>query len=601
MIRRVLGGTVAASLSLVALAPAAPAQASGRQIGGHAATLAQSAADLGSYYPLGPTRILDTRTGTRGFRKPVAPNSSIALQVAGKYGVPTAQVTAVVLNVTAVQGTRSSYVTVYPDGLSRPVAANLRFTAGEVITNLVTVPVGPDGKVRFYNHAGSVNLVANLAGYYSRWPGGALLNLVGPARVLDTRNGTGVRSGKVGPGKSITLKVTGKNGVPAARVRAVALTVTAMDATRASYVTVWPSGTKRPLAWNLNFTTAGAFSNLVIVPVSAAGTVSFYNHTGSVNLAADLAGYYTSAAEPPDVLSSSSYGLSQPTGTAFDGTHMWITNGAGSVTEVNASDGSLIRTLSGSHYGFDIPLAITFDGAHLWIANFGLAPGAGSVTEVNASDGSWVRTLSGGTYRFNRPDAIEFDGAHLWIANQDGNSVTEVNASDGSLVRVLSGGGYGINGPHGIAYHGAHLWITNNADSVTEVNASDGSLVRVISGATYHFNCPTGIAFDGAHLWITNLCDDSVTEVNASDGSWVRTLSGGSYAFNEPDAIVFDGTHLWIENYIGGTVTELNASDGSWVRTVSGGTYTPTAGLAFDGTRMWIADYGHNLVIVMPV
>jgi len=76
-------------------------------------------------------------------------------------------VTAVVLNVTATGPTASSFVTVYPDGGTRPVTSDLNFTAGETIPNLVVVPVGADGKVDFYNDAGSVNLIADLSGYYT--------------------------------------------------------------------------------------------------------------------------------------------------------------------------------------------------------------------------------------------------------------------------------------------------------------------------------------------------------------------------------------------------------------------------------------------------
>jgi hypothetical protein len=558
MINRVLGGFLATSLSLLAFAQGVPAHASDNHAGEQA-----SATDLGGYFPVGPERILDTRHGTGGFRRPVGPHSSIALRVVGRNGVPAAGVTAVVVDVTAVKGTRASYVTVYPDGLARPADPSLEFAARRVVTKLVTVPVGPDGRVRFYNHAGQVNVVADLAGYYSSWPGGSLLNPVRASRMLDTRDGTGVRKGKVGPGKSITVQVTGKDGVPAAGVSAVALKVTAVNATGASYLTVWPGRTRRPVAWNLTFTTGGRSSDAVIVPVSATGTVSLYNHAGRVNLIADLTGYYTSAVGRTDVLSGGSYGFSEPSGMAFDGAHMWITNGAGSVTEVNTSDGSLVRTLSGGHYGFDIPWGITFDGTHLWIANYSLTPGGGSVTEVNASDGSWIRTLSGSSYAFNQPDAIASDGTHVWIANEFGNSVTEVNASDGSLVRVLSGGSYSIDSPHSFAFDGTHMWITNNNDTVTEVNASDGSLVRTLSPGAGVFNAPMAIAFGSGHLWIANY----------------PGTSGIGYAPVN-------------------AVTELNAADGTVVRTISGGFFTPLGGLAFDGTHLWISDYGHNSVIV---
>ncbi len=43
-------------------------------------------------------------------------------------------------------------------------------------------------------------------------------------------------------------------------------------------------------------------------------------------------------------------------GIAFDGSHLWITNdGGNSVTEVVASDGSLVRTSGGGYYRFSGP------------------------------------------------------------------------------------------------------------------------------------------------------------------------------------------------------------------------------------------------------
>src|SRR6266851_163782 len=117
--------------------------------------------------PAGPVRVMDTRNGTGGITGPVGAGQTVSLQVIGKNGVPASGVTAVVLNVTATQGTASSYVTVFPDGTARPVTSNLSFTAGETIPNLVVVPVGADGKVDFYNSAGTVQLIADLSGYYT--------------------------------------------------------------------------------------------------------------------------------------------------------------------------------------------------------------------------------------------------------------------------------------------------------------------------------------------------------------------------------------------------------------------------------------------------
>jgi len=240
------------------------------------------------YTPVSPVRVLDTRNGT-GHSGALGANASFSLQVTGSNGVPSGA-TAVVLNVTATGPTASSFVTVWPDLTTRPTASNLNFTAGETIPNLVVVPVGSNGKVDFYNHTGSVNLVADLAGYYSTG-GGSSFVPAGPLRVLDTRNGTGGFTTPVGANSTIFLPVTGTDGVPS-DATAVVLNVTATGPTASSFVTVYPEQPTRPTASNLNFTAGETIANQVVVPV-VFGSVAFYNHAGSVNLVADLAGYFT--------------------------------------------------------------------------------------------------------------------------------------------------------------------------------------------------------------------------------------------------------------------------------------------------------------------
>ena len=74
--------------------------------------------------------------------------------------------TGVVMNGTATGPTAPSFLTVYPDGESTPNASNVNFVAGETIANLLSTKLGGDGAVRFYNSAGSVNAVADVAGWY---------------------------------------------------------------------------------------------------------------------------------------------------------------------------------------------------------------------------------------------------------------------------------------------------------------------------------------------------------------------------------------------------------------------------------------------------
>ncbi|MFF1947282.1 hypothetical protein ACFVXI_00965, partial [Kitasatospora herbaricolor] len=160
---------------------------------------------------------------------------------------------------------------------------------GQTIPNLVVVPV-INGKVDLYNNYGDVHLIADISSYYTTGGGSSFVS-AGPTRLLDTRNGTGARAGKLQGGQSLALQVTGRSGVPA-NVTAVVLNVTATDPTAPSFVAVFPDGQQRTSASNLNFTAGQTIPNLVVVPVIN-GKVDLYNNFGDVHLIADVAGYYT--------------------------------------------------------------------------------------------------------------------------------------------------------------------------------------------------------------------------------------------------------------------------------------------------------------------
>ncbi|MEV4947617.1 hypothetical protein [Streptomyces sp. NPDC053755] len=238
----------------------------------------------GTYQPITPTRIMDTRSGLGVPQGKVGAGGWARLKVTGVAGVPSLTVTSVVLNVTATNATAASFVSVYPDGTPVTSASNLNFKAGKTVSNLVKVPV-VNGHVDFFNKSGDVDLIADIAGYYtSRW-GASTYQPVTPRRLMDTRAGLGVPKAKVGADRTVTLAVS-EPGATAA-----VLNVTATNATAASFVSVYPYGTTRTAASNLNFTAGQTVPNLVIVPVKD-GKVTFYNRAGTVDLIADVAGYY---------------------------------------------------------------------------------------------------------------------------------------------------------------------------------------------------------------------------------------------------------------------------------------------------------------------
>jgi hypothetical protein len=246
-----------------------------------------------AFHPLVPARILDTRSGTGAPAAKVGAGATLALQVTGRGGVPETGVSAVVLNVTVTEPTVESYLTAWPAGQVPPVASNLNFVPGQTVPNLVVVKVGDGGVVNVFNNGGSTHIVADVAGWYGADPSGAArFTALAPSRILDTRAGNGAPVGKLGPGSTLPLQVTGRGGVPATGVSAVVLNVTVTEPTSVSYLTAWPAGTTRPLASNLNFVAGETVPNLVVVKVGAGGVVDLFNNGGSTHVIADVAGWY---------------------------------------------------------------------------------------------------------------------------------------------------------------------------------------------------------------------------------------------------------------------------------------------------------------------
>jgi len=213
-------------------------------------------------------------------------------------------VSAVVLNLTATDTTEPSFVTAYPAGQSRPPASNLNWAPGETVPNRAVVQLGSGGRITLYNNAGSVDVVADVNGYFTDKSDpsatGSTFHSLVPARITDTRVGSGQANagGTSGPTSILKVQVANAGGVPplSASVPPVAavLNVTATNTSGpASFLTVYPSGQSPPLASDINWSAAGVtVPNLVIVGLGPDGSVNIYNNLGSVDVVVDVVGWY---------------------------------------------------------------------------------------------------------------------------------------------------------------------------------------------------------------------------------------------------------------------------------------------------------------------
>jgi hypothetical protein len=261
--------------------------------------VAWSRAD-GHFVGLSPARVLDTRAGT-----PVAPGGTIDVPVRGVGGVPGTGVGTVVVNITATRPTSPTYLTVWPSGANRPDASSLNATLDQTVANLVFAPVGANGSISIFNERGTTDVLVDVVGYVAD---GAAYVPLNPVRVMDTRIGLGnygvLQSnlalskpfGRLGANQTFTLDLDNQlsaslDGTGLTSVAGFVFNVTAVDPTTAGYLTVYPGGTSRPEASNINLAAGSIVPNAVVVKPGPYNLVGIYNETGTVHVLVDLVGY----------------------------------------------------------------------------------------------------------------------------------------------------------------------------------------------------------------------------------------------------------------------------------------------------------------------
>ncbi|WP_377644016.1 hypothetical protein [Oryzobacter terrae] len=258
----------------------------------------------GTYYETVPTRLLDTRTS--GTRKPLAAGSTTTVKVGGRAGVPTSGVSAVVVNLTAVDTAWKGYFTAYPSGKPRPNASTVNFPKGWTGASMATVPVGADGAIRLHTYGGPAHAVVDVVGWYAADDSvrdaegvGTMLHQFGEVeRLFDSRREGGVLRG----GDHIEFHVDWGTPEDNAVVRSWVLNVTAVGATRPGVVTAWSGAGSRPRASTLNYQPGVVAPNMAVVTAGhpVGGGTSFRLDTvssGSVHLVVDVVGVMLSDQE----------------------------------------------------------------------------------------------------------------------------------------------------------------------------------------------------------------------------------------------------------------------------------------------------------------
>ncbi len=236
-----------------------------------------------TYAPLPtPARLLDTRPGQTTIDGQfngggvIKAGSTIELPVAGRGGMADAAQTAV-LNVTAVDAAGAGFLTVWPCGTAQPTTSNVNYTAGVAVPNAVVTGLSVNGTICVFS-SNTTNVVIDTFGELNT---DNFLALPQPSRLLETRPGLTTVDGQFNgigvltAGSTTEIPFAARGGLPT-NPTAVVLNVTVDQPELAGWVVVYPCGTARPLASNINFAAGQTLPNLVVTKLSTTGSVCVY-------------------------------------------------------------------------------------------------------------------------------------------------------------------------------------------------------------------------------------------------------------------------------------------------------------------------------------
>lgn len=167
---------------------------------------------------------------------------------------------------------------------SRGIGGVLLVTALTVVVPAAT-PVGADGQVCTSTVTTAATTDVAPTGFVA----------ITPARIADTRVGTGVPIAPVGDG--CVLRVPLAAADPPSTAVAAALTVTSDRAGAAGFVTAYPCGSSRPDTSILNQRPGDPTPNLAVVAIDSTREVCFYaDH--QTDLVVDVTGWFTPSGDP---------------------------------------------------------------------------------------------------------------------------------------------------------------------------------------------------------------------------------------------------------------------------------------------------------------
>lgn len=201
-----------------------------------------------------------------------------------------ANVQAYSLNFTVVPKTPGgvAYLTVWPQGQSKPLVSTLNDLTNTIVANAAIVPAGTGGEGGVATYASNdTDLIIDINGYFAAPASGGLsFYALTPCRVIDTRH---VGNGQPFTGE-LTVPVETSPCGPPVTAEGYVFNATVVPTGSLGYLTLWPDTENQPVVSTLNALDSAITSNMAIVSNVNGKTDAFAS--GVTQLILDINGYF---------------------------------------------------------------------------------------------------------------------------------------------------------------------------------------------------------------------------------------------------------------------------------------------------------------------
>jgi YVTN family beta-propeller protein len=269
-------------------------------------------------------------------------------------------------------------------------------------------------------------------------------------------------------------------------------------------------------------------------------------------------------------------------------TIVYVSNGGGGITEVNAANNSVIATAPFTSNANGV--VVTPDGRWMYATNRDI----GQVTVFSTATNVPLTVIPVGNGNDNLGLAISPDGSQVYVANQISGTVTVIATATNTVTRIVP---TGVE-PIWITFSpdGARAYVSNQVSgTISVISTSSGSVITNIPG----FSCPfqSEVTRDRSKLLVSSQCDNSLKVVNLATNTVVNSLPTGP----NPRGIALtpDGTRAYVADWFSNTVDIIDVASQTNLNTPITVGASPWGIAMTPEGKAYVANFGDNTISVI--